>query len=146
MLDRDVLSDHPTHRRADHVSGVDLEVIEEADGVERHVGERVRNGRSREVGERRFHHRLAVDDDTVELGRETAIPVVEPHDVKSTIDELSTERIGPRDQLGREAHHEKDRRASRVTHDFEFEFDGSDVGGDDGARHATTITHAMSLN
>ena len=42
VLDGHRLGDHPAHRRADDVGGVDAEVVEQPDGVGRHVAERVR--------------------------------------------------------------------------------------------------------
>ena len=44
VLDGDRLGDHPAHRRADDVGGVDAEVVEQADGVVGHVGEQVGRG------------------------------------------------------------------------------------------------------
>ena len=43
VLDGDGLGDHPAHRRADDVGGVDAERVEEADAVGGHVGQPVRH-------------------------------------------------------------------------------------------------------
>ena len=56
----------------------DVEVVEQADRVGGHVGERVRHVGHVTAGQHRRHHRVGVDLDTVELGRQAAVAVVEP--------------------------------------------------------------------
>ena len=64
VLDRQRLDDHPAHRRADDVRLVDAEVVEQADRVSGHVGQRVRHRRQLGASERRRHDRDRIDDAT----------------------------------------------------------------------------------
>ncbi len=146
MFDRNVLRDHPAHRCSDDVSLVDAEMIEQSDRVERHVGQRVRNWWHRKIGEGGRHDRVDIDAHAVKFRRQATITIVEPDDVKTSIDQSGTETVGPADHLGHETHHQKNRRMTQIAQLFVFEFDGSDVGGNDDARHPTTITHSPTLH
>ena len=46
VLDGHRLGDHPAHRRPDDVGALDAEVVEQADGVGGHVGQRVGHRRA----------------------------------------------------------------------------------------------------
>ncbi len=84
------------------------EVVQEADGVGGHVGERVRHRWERLVGQRRGHHRTDVDLDPIEGGGQPGVPVVEPDDVATTGRQLLAEAVIPGDQLGREPSDEEE--------------------------------------
>ena len=67
VLDRHRLHDHPAHRRAGDVGPFDAEVVEQADPVGGHVGQRVGDLRQRVAGELRRHHGHRVGALPVEL-------------------------------------------------------------------------------
>ena len=45
MGNSDLLGDHPAHRCADDVSAIDVELVEDGNGVTGHICDRVRGGR-----------------------------------------------------------------------------------------------------
>jgi len=76
--------DHPAHRRAHHVRVLDLEVVEQADPVGRHVGQRVRDRPRPAQHEPRPRGRR----DVGEVGRAARVAVVEPDHEEPTFGQL----------------------------------------------------------
>jgi hypothetical protein len=111
MLDGDRLGDHAAHRRAHHVGRFETEVVEQADRVGGHVGQRVGHRREGLIGERSNHHRPEVDLDRVELGRQAAVTVVEADHVVTAPDERFAQSVRPGGQLCGEPHHQQQRHA-----------------------------------
>ena len=105
MLDRDRLGDHPAHRSADHVSGLQLERAHQPDRVLRHVAERVQHRLDPPGYELADRRRRAVH-----VRRPAAVAVVEAHHVKSPRGELLAELVGPPDHLRAEPHDQDQRR------------------------------------
>ena len=123
MSDRHLLGDHPAHRGAHDVRRVDPEGVEHADGIVRHVGERV--GRFDRLAchgcaEQGHHVGLA---GLVEPGRQADITVVEPDHVVARTGEESAEVFGPHDQLGAQAHDQEHRRIRRVAELLDLDVD-----------------------
>jgi hypothetical protein len=110
VLDRERLADHPAHRGADDVGGLDLEVAHQLERVGRHVGEAVLtlgHPPQPQLSGRR-------DTLVVEVGRAPDVAVVEADDVKAALGELLAELLVPPDHLGREAHDQEQRRVRAV--------------------------------
>ena len=96
--------------RIDHdVGRRQVELTQQARGVARHVGERVRRALlapARDLPDGGGRRR--------DVGRAAAVAVVEPHDVEPAAGELRAELVRPADHLGRETHDEEHRRIVRV--------------------------------
>ena len=115
MFDRRRLGDHPAHRRADQVSAVESEGVEQPDGVGGHVRQPV--GRRRRVAEQRRAH---IGHGRIrQVGRQADVAVVEADHVQATGRERGAEPVRPAEHLRAEAHHAaappatRDRRTAR---------------------------------
>ena len=99
VLDRHGLHDHPAHRHAGDVGPIDAEVVEHADPVGGHVGQRVGDLGHRFPGELRLQHLHRVGALPVQLRRQPAVAVVVPDDVQALVDQLLEQVAVPTDHL-----------------------------------------------
>jgi hypothetical protein len=106
------LRDHPPHRGADDVGGVDAEVVHQADRVGGHVAEQV--GGAAAAAE---HH---VDPgrhpSRLDLGRAADVAVVEADDAEAALGQGRAEFLVPGQHLRGQAHHQQQRLAGGVAH------------------------------
>ena len=96
------LGDHPAHRDAGDMGALDAEMVEQADRVERHIGERVAGAdaaREQLPGRRRRQR--------VQVRRPARVAVVEADDAEAPIDQLPAEVLAPADHLHTQPHHEQ---------------------------------------
>src|SRR5690606_18717568 len=112
VLDRHRLHDHAAHGDAEDVRPLDAEVVEQADGVGRHVGQ--------QVGDLRGLPRAGGGDDghdvdgRVEAGGLAHVTVVEPDDVEAAVRDRAAELVVPLDELAAEAVHQQHGRVGGV--------------------------------
>ena len=109
VLDRRRLGDHPAHRGADEVGGLELEVVEQPDRVGRHVAQPV--GRAATAEEHRPGRRHAA---RVDLARVADVAVVEADHPVAALAEQPAEGLVPVDHLRRQAHDQQHRLAGRA--------------------------------
>jgi hypothetical protein len=132
------LGDHPAHRRADDVCGLDAEAVEQPGGVVGHVLQTVggRRAAHEQLRERRRRRIL-------EMRRAADVTVVEADDVEALADELGAEVLVPGDHLGTQAHDQQQGRVARVAEGLVAEADAAaDVA--EPLVHATQPIHARS--
>jgi hypothetical protein len=121
---RDALRDHPAHRCAHDVRAVDVQRVEEPDGVVGHVVQRVGHvadpagGQLERPGWR----------DGVEARRAPDVPVVEPDHEEAAVGQAGAELLVPGDHLRPQPHHEQDGLIGRVPEGLVAEGDVSDGG------------------
>ena len=107
MVDGELLHDHPAHRRAHDVHGVEAEVIEQTGHVGGQVGQPVRRVDVVLVARERLRElRGEIDVRRLDLRREADVAVVESNDVEPAVDEGFAQAVVPRDGLAPEAHHQ----------------------------------------
>ena len=107
VVDRQGLADHAAHRHADDVDAVETEVVEQPDGVDGEVVDRVRRPAAAERGA----DDVALGDPVLaQLRRATGIPVVVPDDEETTIGQHLAERRIPPVHGAAETHDQQDRR------------------------------------
>ena len=115
---------------------LDAEGVEEADRIVGHVRQRVGHVGQVAAAEDRVEHDHRLDLLAVEVRRQSAVPVVEADHVATTLGQRLAQLEVPGDELGREAHHQEQRRIARRPERLVLDLDGFRVGGGDGgARH-----------
>jgi hypothetical protein len=134
MADGDRLGDHPAHRRAHDVRAVDPQVVEHADAVARHVGERVR--RPAGIAARELHHGRGRG--AVQPRRAPDVAVVVADHEESPVRQLRTEVLVPRQHLRAEAHDHEHRRVGRIPERLVTDVDLADAAK--GLRHVIQRT------
>ena len=107
------LGDHPAHRGADHVGGVDPEVVHQADRVGGHVAQQVGRGRaaaepSCRPGSARRRTSILVERPMSRLSKRTTR--------KPRSASIAQKLLVPGEHLRRQAHHQQQRLAVGVAH------------------------------
>ena len=108
VLDRHRLGDHAAHRHPHDVGAVDAECVEQTDRVGGHVGQHV-VGLDRPPEQHRLGDLPGRRGRPRELGRQSAVTVVEPDHPKSALGDQIDELLRPIGQLTAEPHHEQQR-------------------------------------
>ena len=90
MIDGELLRDHAADRPSRDVRTVDVERVEDREGVVGHVGDSIRHLRLESVLHR-LEHREEIRQDQVELRRESHVAVVEADDEEAPRDEQFAE-------------------------------------------------------
>ena len=112
-LDRHVLHDHAAHRRTDRMGSAHAEVIEQADAVRGHLGQRVRHLGQRCARDDGRHRGHAVAAHAVELRRQAAVAVVEADDVVAVVGGEPAEPVLPAGHLRGEPRNQQQRGVGR---------------------------------
>ena len=121
---REDLRDHATHRGADDVRRVDLQVVEQRGGVVGDVLQRV-DGRTAQAEKRADHPRCQRRTGVAagHLRRQADVAVVVADDAQALVDELLAELLAPQQQLRAETHDQQDGRIVGIAHVLVVDFD-----------------------
>ena len=125
MVDGHELGDHPAHRHADDVRGRQLEVVQQADRVLRHVVQRV----CRALGAAPQQLPPRGDDRAAQVRGAPDVAIVEADDEEAARGELLAELLVPEQHLRRQAHDEQQRRGVRRAEGLVAELDAVAHGG-----------------
>ena len=120
VLGSDLLADHAAHRDANEVGALDLEVLDQPDGVGGHVVEPVDGGAGQP------EHPGGDVDPAADLRGEADIAVVEADHVVAAHREQLAELVVPAEHLHAQAHDEQDRFGLRIAEVVVTELDALD--------------------